>query len=93
DIQLGDEINVVDEGDVNIVGSTPVGISDRINNLPAELLLNILKLHLSSEHVRINADLMLVCKKWKELVASTPSFWNRVEVIPVFEMWKNARLW
>ncbi|KAG8813923.1 hypothetical protein FRC19_002096 [Serendipita sp. 401] len=82
DIQLGDEINVVYEDDDNILGSTPVGISDRINNLPTELLLNILKLHLSSEHVRRDADLMLVCKKWKELVASTPSFWNRIEVTP-----------
>ncbi|KAG8770951.1 hypothetical protein FRC15_003701, partial [Serendipita sp. 397] len=83
DIQLGDEMDVVVEEDsIDILDPKPVDVSDRINNLPSEMLLNILKLHLASEHVRRNADMMLVCKKWKELVASTPSFWNRIEAAP-----------
>ncbi|KAG8816272.1 hypothetical protein FRC18_001087 [Serendipita sp. 400] len=83
DIQLGDEMDVVEEeGSIDILDPKPVDGSDRINNLPSEMLLNILKLHLASEHVKRNADLMLVCKKWKELVASTPSFWNRIEAAP-----------
>ncbi|KAG8807716.1 hypothetical protein FRC17_004296, partial [Serendipita sp. 399] len=55
---------------------------DRINKLPDELLAEVLKIYMADQHVRRNADLMLVCKRWLSLVALTPLLWNRIEIAP-----------
>ncbi|KAG8853687.1 hypothetical protein FRC20_001170 [Serendipita sp. 405] len=55
---------------------------DRINDLPDELLVDIFKLHIRSEHVRRNAVLILVCRRWRNLVDSVPSLWNWVQATP-----------
>ncbi|KAG8816204.1 hypothetical protein FRC17_000401 [Serendipita sp. 399] len=55
---------------------------DWINTLPTELLFYIIDLHRNSENVRRNADLMLVCRRWRTLIESAPQLWSRIEIKP-----------
>ncbi|KAG8807717.1 hypothetical protein FRC17_004297 [Serendipita sp. 399] len=66
---------------VSMAGHFPTPC-DNVNQLPNELLVEILMLHMKSSHIIRNVDLMLVCKRWRSLVAFTPHFWSRIEVAP-----------
>ncbi|KAG8801131.1 hypothetical protein FRC17_006714 [Serendipita sp. 399] len=52
---------------------------DSINKLPNELLRDIFLQCRTTEGVSTNASFMLVCKRWKHLVNSTPHLWNSFE--------------
>ncbi|KAG8827590.1 hypothetical protein FRC17_007775 [Serendipita sp. 399] len=62
------------------VGSTIA--KDRINGLPIELLVSIFELDVESQHVRRNATLMLVCKRWREVADSSPRLWSQIRLAP-----------
>ncbi|KAG8812858.1 hypothetical protein FRC17_001791 [Serendipita sp. 399] len=55
---------------------------DGINRLPDELLVDILRRHITSEHVRRNASLRSVCRRWKILVDSTAILWSKIRLGP-----------
>jgi hypothetical protein len=52
---------------------------DHFNKCPVEIFIEIFQTYLAPNHLRIRT-LLLVCKKWYELVMRTPSLWNRVVV-------------
>ncbi|KAG8827591.1 hypothetical protein FRC17_007776 [Serendipita sp. 399] len=60
----------------------PPTTKDRINGLPTELLVTIFKFDVESQHVSRNATLVLVCKRWKEVVDALPRLWSRIRLAP-----------
>jgi hypothetical protein len=52
---------------------------DHLNKCPAETLIKIFEICLAPNHLRIRT-LLLVCKKWYQLIVKTPTLWNRIEV-------------
>jgi hypothetical protein len=52
---------------------------DYFNKCPLEILVEIFQIYLTTNHRHIRR-LLLVCKKWYNLVMNTPSLWNRIDV-------------
>ncbi|KAG8932005.1 hypothetical protein FRC00_000436 [Tulasnella sp. 408] len=60
-------------------GSTDVSHRAAIHQLPQELIIVIF--HLCFDHtttVKVRTRLVLVCRYWKAVIESTPSFWTRI---------------
>ncbi|KAG8808164.1 hypothetical protein FRC17_004077 [Serendipita sp. 399] len=60
----------------------PSSLSDSINRLPDEILVDVFWRHIISDHVRQNASLRSVCRRWKTLVDSTPTLWSILRITP-----------
>ncbi|KAG8751022.1 hypothetical protein FRC14_008192 [Serendipita sp. 396] len=56
--------------------------SNWINKLPFDILLFIFDLLRNSRSVRDNATLILVCRRWRALISSTPMLWNQIDIAP-----------
>jgi hypothetical protein len=52
---------------------------DYFNKCPVEILIKIFQLYLARNHQAISS-LLLVCKRWYELVMKNPSLWNRIHL-------------
>jgi hypothetical protein len=52
---------------------------DHFNKCPVEILVEIFQIYLTPRHRHIRT-LLLVCKKWYELVMKVPSLWGRIDL-------------
>jgi hypothetical protein len=52
---------------------------DHFNKCPVEILMEIFQLYLAPKHHTISS-LLLVCKRWYELIMKTPPLWSRIEL-------------
>jgi hypothetical protein len=52
---------------------------DYMDKFPVEILVEIFQIYLNPNR-RYIRTLLLVCKKWYELVINTPSLWNRIDL-------------
>jgi hypothetical protein len=65
---------------------------DYFNRCPAEIFIEIFQIYLTPEHRNIRS-LLLVCKKWHDLVMKTPSLWNRIDLfLPAIPVDRPFRL-
>jgi len=68
-----------------------------MNHLPTELLLTILELFTPQSHNRREliavVNLSAVCKKWRNIVINTPSFWTYMTLSPSYNERNRQLIW